>query len=860
MAGGRRWRWWWICFPFLLLSGACHEPGPGVINEEGEPPPPPPPPPWRTARPNPIPAENARAGDRSWRSGRTASGGEVEVYLSTDSAVAGEGVAVRVSTSAPGTVHVTGEVFRIGHYGGAGARRTWRGGPFQVARQPACPMDPGTGRVECQWVDAFTFTVGQDWASGFYVVKVVRPDGYRSFAPFVVRDDRAAELLYASALSTSQAYNAYGGESLYQDASGTMPRGRAREVSYDRPFAADEGLGKVFRWEASLARFMEQHGYDVTYATNLDFARSADLPGGVGAVVTGAQDEYWLREERDQLDRMVAWGGGSFAFFGANGGYWRVRALAGAGGAPLRTLACYKSEPAADPIPYSTIRFRDEPDARPESLLFGVMYEGWQLVPFPLVVADPSHWLLEGTGARAGDRFPGLVGFEYDRTFDGALTPPGVSRPLVSPVVSAEGVPSTSESAERTTPSGRLVFSAGTIFWAEGLGDDPELRDGRVQRMTLNVLERALAHRRAPRQLPDLSGVAPPAPRLEPLWAAEVGAFAGVPGIAGAQDGPAASATFRGPTGLAAAPQGQVVVADTANNMVRWIESGAERTVSTIAGDGTLGLRDGPAAQSQLRHPTGVAVGPDGAVYVADSDNHCIRKIVRDAAAGWVVSTYAGGARAAGAVDGPAAAARFNRPTAIAVDAGGNVFVADQANHRIRRIDAATGEVSTVAGSALGSLDSPLGAEARFNNPSAIAVARSGDLYVLDAGNQRLRRISAAAPHAVSTPAGDLARPFGLGDGTGLTARFRAQMGLAMGGEGELLLGDTGNFRLRAVVIGDDAASTHVFTIAGSGLAGTALGPGDAADLPAPAGVAVLPDGRILVSDSFHHALRAVTR
>ncbi|HZN92773.1 MAG TPA: hypothetical protein VFB81_08705, partial [Myxococcales bacterium] len=126
--------------------------------------------------------------------------------------------------------------------------------------------------------------------------------------------------------------------------------------------------------------------------------------------------------------------------------------------------------------------------------------------------------------------------------------------------------------------------------------------------------------------------------------------------------------------------------------------------------------------------------------------------------------------------------------------------------------------------------------------------------------NQRLRRISAAAPHAVSTPAGDLARPFGLGDGTGLTARFRAQMGLAMGGEGELLLADTGNFRLREVVIGDNAASTHVFTIAGSGLAGTALGPGDAADLPAPAGVAVLPDGRILVSDSFHHALRAVTR
>ncbi|HVE82926.1 MAG TPA: N,N-dimethylformamidase beta subunit family domain-containing protein, partial [Myxococcales bacterium] len=646
---GRRW-WWGL---FLLLVVSCRKPpddggggGGGHVTPPAE---------WRVERPNPIPAENALPGEPAWAAGRSGSSGEVELYASADSAAAGDAVAVRVSTSVPSAV--TAEVLRIGDYGGAGARRAWSGGPFQASRQAACPMDPVTGRVECRWPDAFSFTVGPDWVSGLYVVKVTRADGFRSFTPFVVRDDRAAELLYASALNTSQAYNGYGGESLYQDNSGTMPAGRAHEVSFERPFAASDGLGKVFWFEASLVRFLERHGYDVTYSTNLDFARFSALGLGVGAVVTGSQDEYWLTEERDQLDGLLERGNASLAFFGADGGYWRVRALPSSTGAPLRTLACYKSEPTADPIPYSTLRFRDQPDARPESLLFGVMYEGWQLVPFPLVVADPSHWLFEGTKVRAGDRFPGLVGYEYDRTFGDAL-PPGVSIPLASPVVSAEGVPSAAQAAERIVPSGRLVFSAGTIWWSKALGDDPELRDGRVQRMTLNVLERALSHRRPARALPDLSSMTPPASQLDARWARSVAAFAGVPGTAGDADGPAAQATFHGPTGLAVTPLGEVVVADTVNNKVRLIGAGPGRAVSTIAGDGQLGLTDGPAARSQLRHPTGVAVGPDGTIYVADSDNHCIRRIVRDPAAGWVVSTWAGGARTQGSADGPALSAR----------------------------------------------------------------------------------------------------------------------------------------------------------------------------------------------------------
>src|SRR5262249_32964089 len=155
--------------------------------------------------------------------------------------------------------------------------------------------------------------------------------------------------------------------------------------------------------------------------------------------------------------------------------------------------------------------------------------------------------------------------------------------------------------------------------------------------------------------------------------------------------------------------------------------------------------------------------------------------IARDPLDGWRVSTLAGGARVSGAADGPALTARFNRPTALVADVMGNLYVADQANHLIRRIDAATREVTTVAGSTGGSFDSADGRAARFNNPSAIAVSPAGDLYVMDAGNQRVRKIAAGGLRAVTTLAGDPGYAFGEEDGTGLVARFRAQMGLAYG-------------------------------------------------------------------------------
>ncbi len=815
----------------------------------------------RVTRPNPIPKENALPGDADWREGTRARARELELYTTHESLRHGERLGIKASSDV--AVDVTAEIFRIGWYGGKGARKVWSGGPFSIAPQAECPRTDRTGLVECQWETTFEVPVSPDWVSGLYVVKLRRPDGFKRFSPFVLRDDRAAEILYTPNVTTWQAYNDWGGQSLYSDGSGKMPSGRSWQVSFDRPYASLDGEGKTFHLDLALVQFLERHGYDVTFATGLDFLRHPDLLHGIGALVHGGQDEYWFAEQRAQVDEALASGALSLAYFGGNGAYWRTRAAPSAAG-PWRQLHCYKSEPLEDPWPHATVRFRDDPHAHPENNLFGVMYEGWQHVGFPLAVHDGDHWLFHGTGLQTGDLLTGLVGFEYDRSFpDHDGYPQGVRVSLESPVVTAEGVPSRAQAVDRTLPSGRLVFAAGTIWWPLGLSSDPATRDGRVERMTRNVLERALSHRRPERVVPPAGALRPEPPQVLGEWAQEVSWFAGDEGQAGLLDGPLRGSRFDGPTGLAVTPEGDLLVADTRNNRVRLVTAEAPRQVLTLAGTGERGHRDGDGAQAQFRDPIGVAVGIEGEIYVADSDNHVIRRLDRKpGGGGWTVSTVAGQPFAAGFADGAADTARFNRPVSLAVHPDGHVFVADQANHRLRKIVFGTGEVKTVAGTGVqGWRDAARGVEAELSNPSAVAVAKDGTAFVLDASSQRIRRVRPQADYEVDTVAGDPVAWTAVGyrDGTGEGARFRAQLGLVVEPSGALLLADTANFRIRRIVPGETATTTRVTTVAGDGRLGTARGWGHQANVVSPTGLALDADGHLYVSEPFHHGLLRVT-
>jgi sugar lactone lactonase YvrE len=227
----------------------------------------------------------------------------------------------------------------------------------------------------------------------------------------------------------------------------------------------------------------------------------------------------------------------------------------------------------------------------------------------------------------------------------------------------------------------------------------------------------------------------------------EVGSYAGLPGTPGSLDGVGRSARFNGPRGIASDQDGVLYVADTENHTVRRIAAGG--IVTTLAGvAGEPGASDGPGGVARFNRPSGVAVGAFGDVYVADRDNHTIRRISPLG----VTTTLAGAAGAAGAADGLAGMARFRSPAGIAVDPGGTLFVTDEESHTVRRITP-DGAVHTIAGVALarGAVDG-VGTAARFDHPVGVVVDAAGTIYVADSGNGALRVSAVIAPTVQTQP------------------------------------------------------------------------------------------------------------
>jgi sugar lactone lactonase YvrE len=270
------------------------------------------------------------------------------------------------------------------------------------------------------------------------------------------------------------------------------------------------------------------------------------------------------------------------------------------------------------------------------------------------------------------------------------------------------------------------------------------------------------------------------------------GAFAGLAGNFGSSNGTGTNARFFAPQGIAIDTAGNLYVADTANATVRRISPAG--IVSALAGSVTnFNSFDGAGSSAQFYQPEGLAVDPGQNVYVADSWNHTIRKI---SPAG-VVTTVAGLARNYGGADGTNSQARFKRPAGLALDATTNLYVADSLNHTIRKITP-DGTVSTIAGMAgvWGSADGTNSA-ARFFQPRGIVVINASNLFVMDAGNQLLRKISASGTNWVVSTVAGLAGSAGSGNGTGDAVRFYFAIGLALDGAGYLYVADAGNNLIR---------------------------------------------------------------
>ncbi len=485
----------------------------------------------RTAgSPPSIAAENRMPGTRAWRLPGPpqllggAARGAIAGYVSEQTVAAGQRESVYVR--APGAHTVRLEVYRMGWYGGTGGRLVLRSAALAAVAQPPCSHRDATGLTECNWHPALTFLVPEGLPSGVYIVKMHASTGAEGDCLFVLRPLRAPPLLVQIPTATYEAYNAWGGDSLYPGGTrqvGVTGTSQGVEVSYDRPYESQTGAGQFFIGDVAVVRFLERYGYPVGYTTQASIDGDPGQAQGPRALIDVGHSEYWSAGDRGAFERALS-GGVSLIFLSSDTMAWRVRfepasSASGQAGQSGHRIVAYKQLAALDPSRGErTGVFADGGAA-----LVGSAYDGC-ITPRLAGSGPPTYryyewrasatleprWLFAHTGVTAGTSIPGIVGYELDmRT---PATPPGTQ--LVGSGTGATCMPENeptpahgtiAETTLYTAPSGALVFATGALGWEYGLEpvpqaspDAPRSPDGRVVAMTRNLLGRAMAGGSAP--------------------------------------------------------------------------------------------------------------------------------------------------------------------------------------------------------------------------------------------------------------------------------------------------------------------------------------------------------------------------
>ena len=340
---------------------------------------------------------------------------------------------------------------------------------------------------------------------------------------------------------------------------------------------------------------------------------------------------------------------------------------------------------------------------------------------------------------------------------------------------------------------------------------------------------------------------------------AATGTIATVAGRTFGGDGdPATLAHIHEPNGVATDGAGNLYIADSNNHRIRKVDATAG-TITTIAGTGESGFNQdgGPATQAQLYYPEGLAVDGAGDIYIADTNNRRIRKV--DAATGTITTVAGTGVQGHGGDGGPATLARLWGPTGVAVDGTGNIYIADTNSHRIRKVDAATGIIDTIAGDGAPGYSGDGGPAifARLDYAYGVAVDGAGNIYIADTDNHGIRKVDATTG-TITTVAGILGvRGFGGDGGLAREAYLSSPAGVAVDSAGNLYITDRDNRRIRFF----DTTTKTLATIAGTGESGFSGdgGPATQAQLTWPTGVAVDSAGNVYFADSYHNRIRRLT-
>ena len=465
--------------------------------------------------------DDAPSDKGSPRAGSAWTDSDTRGYASATSINHGDSINFYVGTTFPS---YNMEIYRMGWYGGTGSTLVQTISNLPGQNQPIPPADPTTGLLQLNWSVSYTLQTDTSWVTGVYLAKLIPigTGGTVSYIPFVIRDDSStADILYVLPVATYQAYNNWGGQSLYEFNSNNSTR--AYQVSFDRPYAGDSGTGNFFTGDYNMIRFLEKNSYNIAYATSVDLQANPNLLANHKLFLSNYHDEYWSMGMRTNLQNALSQGK-SATFFDADSIYWQIRYDNSSLGVANRVITCYKNvtlDPVSQTNPsLTTTLWRNSPVNMPENALLGEMYESqfnWG-VTFPWVVANANHWIYNGTGLNNGDSISGVVGYEYDKIWNNGLTPAGLVTLSSSPVTDTYGNHSTANGSIYTvSPGNGLVFDAGTVYWEWKLDDNTinaHGADPRIQQMTINVLNAGING--VPTPTPTPSPTLTPTPTLAP--------------------------------------------------------------------------------------------------------------------------------------------------------------------------------------------------------------------------------------------------------------------------------------------------------------------------------------------------------
>ena len=355
----------------------------------------------------------------------------------------------------------------MGWYGGKQGRFVWSSPATPGGRQYLATFEQATGTSEARWHPSLTVPIDITWPPGQYLLKLISDAGGAHYVPITVRDDHAAgALLIVSAVTTWQAYNPWGGCSMYRCAA-DRHHDRAQLASFDRPYSHQyhQGAADFIDHELPLVSFVEQLQLDASYITDIDLHQNASIIEGRQAVITLGHDEYYSTAMRDALESAIA-AGVNVAFLGANAVYRHIRLEPDIFGRPDRLMVNYRDQPdavAKTSPEQTTTQWRNAPLRRPEARLIGIQY-ACAGARASMQLVNTGNWVFAGTGATDGQSIPDVIGIEFDELAPASVTPPAVEV-LASSPVTCQGTHYKHAMSYYSNAAGAGVFATGTINW-----------------------------------------------------------------------------------------------------------------------------------------------------------------------------------------------------------------------------------------------------------------------------------------------------------------------------------------------------------------------------------------------------------